>query len=73
MSTNHQADDLVEVTNYFSGGDRKRAEILAQPEACQQCTCYSCVCGCEKSCSSENGGYQANWQDADRGSINCEY
>lgn len=43
MNEKDQAADLieVEVTNYFSGGDRKRQEILARPEVCK----CSCDCG----------------------------
>jgi hypothetical protein len=43
--SNVKIDTLVEVTNFFSGGERRRAEILAQPE----CNCGSGQCsGCEK-------------------------
>ncbi|MCE5301653.1 MAG: hypothetical protein LLF97_00930 [Planctomycetaceae bacterium] len=72
MSNNQQADDLVEFTNYFSGGDKKREELLAQPEVCAQCQCYSCACTCIGSPSEDNGGYHAHWESSDRGTVNCE-
>lgn len=36
--------DVVEVTDFFSGGETRRREMLAQPELCW-CTCY-CTTNC---------------------------
>ena len=45
----------VKVTNYFSGGDRRREEMLAQPEDDGSCTsCPSCKdTDCDIGCSVE--------------------
>lgn len=47
MPTNEKArmDNLVEITDFFSGGDRKREEILAQPEKCSCKPCMVDDCG----------------------------
>jgi hypothetical protein len=47
MSTNEKQlmDASVEVTNFFAETDRKRAEMLAQPEVCScAAQCTSCFC-----------------------------
>lgn len=38
-------DNSVEITNYFSGGDREREEMLAQPEKCKCPDCSISDCG----------------------------
>jgi hypothetical protein len=38
-SQNPQMDTIIEVTDFF-GGDRKKHEVLAQPETC--CGCITC-------------------------------
>ena len=52
--TESQSD--IQLTNYFSGGDRKREELLAEPaQNCTPCkgcsptkclTCANCKCSC---------------------------
>ncbi len=43
MKSTFPADTLVEVTNFFSGGDRARAEMV-DPET---------ACACAKTCNSQ--------------------
>jgi hypothetical protein len=43
----------VTVTNFFSAGDRRRDEMLAQPES-------SCYTGCDKNCNNMGGTGQVS-------------
>lgn len=45
INKTERVDTVVEVTNFFAGGDQKRKEVLAQPEG-------ACSCGCSSSCFS---------------------
>lgn len=48
MSINEdKLGDSVEVTDFFSGGEERRREMLAQPE---QYLCY-CTCYCTTNCA----------------------
>ncbi len=51
MKKKEEHDLIFVATNYFAGGDEKRSEILAQPEAC--CNCASCLCDCNVDCNCE--------------------
>jgi hypothetical protein len=63
----------IERTNYFSGGDRKREELSADP-ACppcgEKCTCNpchivcqpaNCTCNCKNKWTSWGSGLTTNW------------
>jgi hypothetical protein len=52
LNDNNEADTVLETTNYFRGGEKKRREILAQPEQSQtpcdcECFCNCGFCGCQ--------------------------
>jgi hypothetical protein len=48
--TSNEISEHIFLTNYFVGGEEKRREILAQPEA--WCSCPQCgVCNCGAECT----------------------
>ncbi len=65
MSPNRDGTtSVIEVTDYFAGGAKKRKEMLAQPEHCD-CGCDNCECGTGTGGTPE---YSLTHQDADIGS-----